>query len=159
MRHFFLIIFFSSIPLTGSAETMDQLVKIGGIYYKISSDIPFSGEVRGQSSGFFENGLRQGNWTYRHPNGQPKSEGAYLRGEKDGLWRGYYDNGQLFYEGGYRAGMKDGPWVSYYEDAKIFYKGEYQAGKEHGTWIGFNPDGTVWEYRTGLFKDGLKIYE
>ena len=75
------------------------------------------------------------------------------------MWRGYYDDGQLFYEGGYRAGMKDGPSVSYYENTKIFYEGEYKAGKEHGSWIGFNPDGTVWAYRTGLFKDGLKIYD
>ena len=146
-----------TVPLIGLAETMDQLVKIDGIYHKISSDTPFSGQVRGQSSGLFKNGLRHGNWTYRHANGQLKSEGAYIHGEKDGMWRGYYGNGQLFYKGGYRSGKKIGPWVSYYEDAKIFYKGEYQAGKEHGTWIGFNPDGSVWAYRTGFFRAGVKI--
>ena len=53
--------------------------------------------------------------------------------------------------------VKDGLWVSFYDDGKIFYRGQYKKGKEDGAWIGFNPDGTPWPYRTGTYRDGVRV--
>ena len=157
MRFILLLAFVSLVSLQSVGETMDELVIRDGLYYKISSDIPFSGEIDGQDLGSFENGQRHGAWVFHHENGQVKSEGYYRNGKKHGAWAGYYANGQLFYRGAYSDGKKEGLWVSYYDNAKIFYKGRYNAGKENGRWIGFNPDGSPWLYRTGVFQNGSKI--
>ena len=79
--------------------------------------------------------------------------------ERAGSWIGFYENGQLFYKGHYVEGKKDGLWVSYYDDATLFYQGNFEDGKENGLWKGFNPDGTPWAFRTGLFRNGIKISE
>ena len=157
MRFILLLASVSLVSLQSVGETMDELVTRDGLYYKISSDIPFSGEIDGQDLGSFENGQRHGAWVFHHENGQVKSEGYYRNGKKHGAWAGYYANGQLFYRGAYSEGKKEGLWVSYYDNAKIFYKGRYNAGKENGRWIGFNPDGSPWLYRTGVFQNGSKI--
>ena len=154
MRFILLLASVSLVSLQSVGETMDELVTRDGLYYKISSDIPFSGEIDGQDLGSFENGQRHGAWVFHHENGQVKSEGYYRNGKKHGAWAGYYANGQLFYRGAYSEGKKEGLWVSYYDNAKIFYKGRYNAGKENGRWIGFNPDGSPWLYRTGVFQNG-----
>ena len=39
----------------------------------------------------------------------------------------------------------------------FFYRGQYKKGKEDGAWLGFNPDGTPWPYRTGIYKDGVRV--
>jgi antitoxin component YwqK of YwqJK toxin-antitoxin module len=157
VRFILLLAFVSLVSLQSVGETMDELVIRDGLYYKISSDVPFSGEIDGQDRGSFENGLRHGSWVFYHENGQVKSEGFYRSGIKHGAWVGYYANGQLFYRGAYSDGKKEGLWVSYYDNAKIFYEGHYNAGKENGRWVGFNPDGSPWAYRTGLFQNGSKI--
>ena len=73
------------------------------------------------------------------------------------MWSGYYRSGQLFYRGAYKANQKDGSWVSYYEDDTLFYQGAYLLGKETGEWTAFNPDGSVWDYKTGVFEAGVKV--
>ena len=62
------------------AETMDDLVKRDGIYYKKFSQVPFTGMVTGKSQGSFKNGKREGDWVE------------------------YWYNGQLFYKGTYKDG-------------------------------------------------------
>ena len=145
------------VPFPTFGETLDDLVKINGLYYKISRDIPFNGVIHGQNHGSFKNGSRHGQWVYHYDNGRVKSEGNYKLGKKEGTWVGYYHNGKIFYEGAYLDGIKEGLWVSFYDDEKVFYRGQYKAGKEDGPWIGFNPDGSSWSYRTGLFKNGVKV--
>ena len=44
------------------SETMDDLVVRDDLYYKESSDIPFSGEITGLSKGAFKNGKVDGTW-------------------------------------------------------------------------------------------------
>ena len=138
---------------------IEDLIKKNGLYYDLEADSPFSGEIGGQDSGFFKEGLKNGRWIYHHLNGQVKSEGDFQDGQEQGTWLGYYENGQVFFEGSYLSGVKEGLWVSYYDDGKIFYRGHYKDGKEDGRWVGFNPDGSVWPYRTGHFRDGVKVSE
>ena len=47
------------VPFPSFGETLDDLVKRNGLYYKISSDIPFNGVIHGQNRGSFKNGSRQ----------------------------------------------------------------------------------------------------
>ena len=52
--------------------------------------------------GTFENGFREGIWTYWYEDGQKRLEGAYRSGQKDSLWTYWYDNGikatEYFYD-------------------------------------------------------------
>ena len=47
--------------------------------------------------------------------------------------------------------------MSYYEDDTLFYRGAYLLGKENGEWTAFNPDGSVWDYKSGIFEAGVKV--
>lgn len=42
--------------------------------------------------------LKQGKWTYYHPNGQIHSEGSYKAHEKNGVWKYYDEKGNLLKE-------------------------------------------------------------
>lgn len=157
LRFMCLLITLMTVSSALVAETMSDLVKIEGRYHTISGNKLFSGEVSSPDIGFFKEGLRHGDWTYFHDNGQIKNQGQYVSGRKEGVWLGYYRTGKLFYKGAYKDGKKDGPWVSYYEDETLFYQGEFRSGKEQGNWVAFNPDGTVWNYRTGFYENGVKV--
>ncbi len=37
------------------------------------------------------------------------------------------------------------------------FQGSFRNGKKHGPWVGYTKDGTVWEFMTGTFKDGVKV--
>jgi hypothetical protein len=49
-------------PALAFGETMDDLVKREGIFYKKFSDVPFTGKVTGISQGLFKNGKTHGPW-------------------------------------------------------------------------------------------------
>jgi len=89
-------------------ETIDELVKRDGLYYKKNSEIPFSGEVTGQY------------------------QGRYKNGKADGPWIFYYPNGQLYSKGNYKNALQDGPWTTYKIDGSIDPKetGIYKKGQK-----------------------------
>jgi len=60
-------------------------------------------------------------------------------------------------QGSFKNGKTHGPWVFYYENGQLYYKGTYKDGKMDGPWVGYNKDGTVSEYFTGTFKDGVRV--
>jgi len=113
---------------------MDDLVEREGIYYKKFSDVPFTGEVEGESQGRFKNGKKDGPWTY------------------------YYNNGQLRVKGSFKSGEYEGLWVSFYRDGKVERKGEYKNNKMEGRWVIY--DLVTRDLNTessGVYKDGKKI--
>ena len=56
----------------------------------------------------YKNGKRNGKWTLWYENGQKKLEGTYKYGEEDGLWIWWYENGQQMSE----VTWKDGEEIS-----------------------------------------------
>ena len=65
-------------PALALGETMDDLVKRDGLYYKNFTDVPFTGKI-----------------VDYHPNGQLRKKETHKDGKKDGLWVFYGENGQL----------------------------------------------------------------
>ena len=116
------------------SETMSDLVKRDGIYYKKFTETLFSGEITG------------------------KVQGNYKRGKKEGEWVSYDDNGQLSGKGSFKNGKRDGEWV-YYHDKQLWSKGSYKNGKKEGEWIAYHDNGTVKEEWAGTFKNGEKVSE
>ncbi len=118
------------------SETMSNLVKREGLYYKKFSEVPFSGKVtdpRFNKSGTIKNGKE---W---------------------GTWIAYHDNGQLRMKWGFKNGKNEGLYKSYWEDGSLFAKGNYKNGKEEGVWIYYSEDGSVWKERSGTYKNGKKV--
>ena len=111
----------------------EDLVTRKGLYYRKSSDVPFTGKTTGKTQGTFKNG------------------------KKDGPFVDYWDNGQSESQGTYKNGKMDGPYVSYPDNGQFRAKGTLKDGKREGPWVVYKKDGTVWEKYTGTFKNGVKV--
>jgi antitoxin component YwqK of YwqJK toxin-antitoxin module len=115
------------------SETMGDLVKHEGIWFKKFTKVPFTGKVAGQFQGTIQNG---------------KMEGA---------WVGYREGGQLMSKGNYKNGVLEGSWVDYRKDGQLWEIGNFKNGKKGGSWVSYNEDGTVDKKNTGTYKNGKKI--
>ena len=123
MRHILtsvvlIILLFPSLAL-GETVKSEDLVQRKGLYYKKSSDVPFTGKVTGKEQGSVKDGKEHGPWVHYHKNGQLYSKGTFKDGKSDGPWVGYYPDGQLFWKGTFKDGKKDGPWVGYNKDGTV----------------------------------------
>jgi hypothetical protein len=117
------------------SETLSDLVKREGLYYKKFTEVPFTGKITGKSQGSFKNGKKEGPWVHYWNEG----------------------NGQLFYKGNYKNGEREVAWVSYHYNGQLWNKGNYKNGEREGAWVEYKKDGTVNKWQTGIFKDGKKI--
>jgi hypothetical protein len=64
-------------PALAFGETMDDLVKRDGLYYKKFSEVPFTGKVTGTSQGSFKNGKKNGPWKIYWDSGNLKEKGTF----------------------------------------------------------------------------------
>ena len=88
--------------------TMNDLVYREGLFYKKSSDVPFTGKVTGKSQGTIKNGKFDGPWDRYHDNGKLKEKGTYKDGKKEGSWEYYNEDGTISrkYTGTFKNGKK-----------------------------------------------------
>ena len=88
------------------SETIDDLVKRDGLFYKKFTEVPFTGKITGQFLGSFKNG------------------------KEEGYWVGYYDNGQLNFKGDFKNGKKDDSIVHYLDDKTLLttHTGTFKNG-------------------------------
>ena len=98
------LIFF--IACSVHSETMGDLSRKKGIYYKKNSNIPFSGNINGNFKGQIHNG------------------------KKEGTWVRYYTNGQVFLVSNYKKGKKNGAWITYNNKGHLIEKGQYKNDLE-----------------------------
>tara|TARA_Y100001936_G_scaffold253319_1_gene317283 strand:+ start:1942 stop:2286 length:345 start_codon:yes stop_codon:yes gene_type:complete len=112
MKIIFLIpIFFLSLISTHClGETMDELVKRNGLYYKKHNDTLFTGRVIGKEQGEIKNGKKEGEWVRYWRNGRPMSKIDFKNGKKEGEWAIYYSDGRLREKGRYKNGEMQGEW-------------------------------------------------
>jgi hypothetical protein len=136
------------------SETMYDLGKRDGIYYKKFSDLPFNGKITGNPKGEFKNGKREGIWIWENKNGQLNTKGNYKNGKEEGTWSTYYDRGHLSDKGDYKDGRKEGVWVSYWNETQLMSKGDYKNGKKEGSWVSYSNNGTLNKKYSGNYKDG-----
>jgi antitoxin component YwqK of YwqJK toxin-antitoxin module len=90
------------------SETIVDLVVRDGLYYKKSSDVPFSGKITGLSKGTFPNG------------------------KVDVTWIGYYDNGQLNYKTTFNKLKMEGDSVHYHKNGQLWSRGNFKNGEREG---------------------------
>ena len=69
-------------PALAFGETIRDLVKRDGIYYKKFSTVPFTGKTTGKEQGPFRNSKEHGPWVSYYANGQLGSKGTFKDGKK-----------------------------------------------------------------------------
>jgi antitoxin component YwqK of YwqJK toxin-antitoxin module len=166
------------------SETLSDLVKTDGLYYKKFSQVPFTGKItEGLTQGSFRNGKWDGPYVDYHSNGRVFAKGTYKNGIKEGEWVwydvygerfpdisgtykngkqegsriGYFKNGLLRQKGNYKNGNREGPWAYYYENGQLMRKGTFKNGFRNGAWVYYNEDGTLNKFATGTFKNEKKV--
>ena len=166
MRTLFImpLVLMSLVSFPSWGETIDDLVFYKGLYYKkisedpfVVSDIPFTGEIMGNSNGSFINGEQEGLWVYYYGNGNLFKRGYYENGILHGFWEDFSENGTLLNVGNYVNGKWDGLWKRFYRNGQLQEKGLYIKDKKDGVWESFYEDGTVNKEKTGIYKNGVKV--
>lgn len=71
------------------------------------------------------NGLKNGHWTFWHPNKTIQSEGEYVNDMVTGQWKNYYENGNLQLIAEYEMGEPVGNWIAYFDDGTEMPKHYY----------------------------------
>ena len=102
------LIFFTTFSITGMSEKvkMNDLTERGGLYFKKSSEIPFTGELEGRYQGKMINGKREGLWLTYSPDGNLWFKKTYVNGIIDGISFMYHKNGQLRSKSIYDMGVE-----------------------------------------------------
>ena len=159
------ILLLSLISTSCWSMNSNDLVKRDGLYYKKSSDIPFTGEASGGEQDELEwTQAIAGEWTHSYSNGEllHKGKGKIANGEKEGDWVFLEEDGQ-FSRGEFENGLKEGVWLE--DGYRVWSKGSYKNGKREGEWITRRDRGQSMPgrqerlfsiYQKGSYKDGKK---
>ena len=90
--------------------------------------------------GQYDNGVRDGVWTYYDARGNVQGQGTYKNGTmQNGLEITFHSNGQKKTEGMWSNAQKDGHWVSYFRSGTKKEEGLYLNEKKTGVWREYDP--------------------
>lgn len=88
-----------------------------------------------KASGNYVDGLRNGKWEFFYPDGKIEQSGNYNeKGEAENKWVWYYNSGELMREETYRKGVRDGLLTEFDQNEKVIAQGDFIDGKEEGFW-------------------------
>ncbi len=102
------------------------------------------------------NGMRQGYWEKKYPNGKIKYQAHFKNNIPVGEFKRYYENGQLFAHIFYdMEGKGNGDATYYWDDGKLLAKGRLVNVKQkQGLWKVYNTKGVL--LQTINFDKGIK---
>ncbi|WGD34555.1 hypothetical protein [Olleya sp. YS] len=113
--------------LVAMSDTYQKAYKKGSIYYKIGSDIPFTGTLYG-----------------KYDNGNYMTMQEYVDGIGNGKWIDFDPMGNKVCEGTYIDNKVEGPVTFFYENGSVKSKGQYLDWKQPiGLWTYFDKEGNV----------------
>ncbi|MCC2546890.1 TonB family protein [Hymenobacter sp. BT175] len=78
--------------------------------------------------------IRNGLFTWYHPNGSKASQVHYRDDEAHGVYVAWYEDGHISSRGEYEDGQRTGRWVSVHRNGQKRSTGAYVAGRQHGEW-------------------------
>lgn len=89
--------------------------------------------LRGTLTGL-EPAVRNGLFTWYHPNGNKSAQVHYHNDEADGVYVSWYEDGKVSQRGEYADGMRTGKWLSVHRNGQKRSEGSYVASRPHGEW-------------------------
>jgi antitoxin component YwqK of YwqJK toxin-antitoxin module/peroxiredoxin len=96
-----------------------------------------------EREGQLKDGLQEGEWNYRHPDGTPKARGMYEKDRQIGPWTYWYANGNVEWSGEFNDGRLDGPTFFGRENGKRQAVGTFVGGLEEDLWTYFDESGEL----------------
>ena len=99
--------------------------------------------IKIKSHKVFNNGKRNGRWTFWNENGNIVRTGSYAAGKRDGSYAYYFNDGSKKEEGAWKNDQRDGLWVKYSNNGNTQKEGTYSNGKKDGVWTSWNDKGLV----------------
>lgn len=78
-----------------------------------------------RSEGRVVNGLREGPWTFYHPDGSVQTECTFVGGLEEGPYKVFRQGGIPYYIGQYTHGQRTGTWEVYDDQGNLVAKKEY----------------------------------
>jgi len=132
-----------------------------GLLYRDGSETPYSGPIvdPGELTGRVSNGLRDGEWLWTYPSGEPDHRMVYASGEIT-LSEGWHRNGQLELRWEYRDGVPHGTSRSWDRHGTLRQERAWANGRPEGTYRLWDHNGGVLytaEYRDGAL-DGAVVW-
>lgn len=101
----------------------------------------------------YKDGLEDGDFIEKYPNGKTRLEGAYDKGSKSGIWKQYTLNGELLVsEIGYKNNVEHGIEKVYFRNGTIEREGQNENGLKVGVWKYYNGEGKL--HKTETYKNG-----
>jgi antitoxin component YwqK of YwqJK toxin-antitoxin module len=146
-------------------ETKEELLNFrNGLYYKVNSYIPYSGNIIFKTKMNKISDKEVGDFKDGKPHGKYKSQ-TYKNGVLHGLSDYYDTRTNLHMRGNYFHGEKDGFWIFYtkknkykpYEKGPYEWsnsEGSYKNGLKVGQWKSYYNDGQLCE--SGSYNNGIK---
>ncbi|WP_324676080.1 TonB family protein [Hymenobacter sp. GOD-10R] len=78
--------------------------------------------------------VRNGLFTWFHPNGAKASQVHYHDDVANGLYLAWYEDGRVSQRGEYANGRRTGRWLSVHRNGQKRSEGHYLVGRQHGEW-------------------------
>ncbi len=152
------IYYYKGRPFTGTSVSMyddrtraEEVTWKDGRMHGLKTEFYKNGVVHAKL--FFEEGKRNGPFTYYYPNGSEKMKGNYKYDLLHGELTGFYGNGQMSYLHNYEDGVRTG-WLYTWHDNGTPEQVVYTvSGKVHGTMQTWYRDSTrrsLIEYNMGV---------
>ncbi len=113
------IVMLSVFPGPGHGVGFNELVFREGLYLDKSTDLPFTGNVKGLFEGFITAGKKEGPWIEFYRKKRLYLKGSYKNGKRDGSWAAYWSNGQLVHQATFKNGARQGNWNDYITDGNV----------------------------------------
>ena len=88
----------------------------------------FSLQIDPFAEGNYVDGLPEGEWVFRHPNGNVSSQGTFVAGVKQGRWRSFYPDGSPESDGLFLNNQPHGAWRYWDEEGEVL-PARYAYGK------------------------------
>jgi hypothetical protein len=115
-------------------------------------------------SGYYSNGLKEGIWMTRYPDGNKRGYLTYEQDVLNGLCETYDDNGKLYSRGNYIKGLREGDWYAFKTDSSITEHQVYVHGwgsfdeqfdEKHQMYSAYPPYNFEYSIKKYLIKTGL----
>ena len=145
MHKLITLFFLATYSVIGYCEKvkMNDLTERNGLYFKKSSEVPFTGELEGRYQGKMVKGKRSGLWLTYSPEGTLWFKKNYVNGIIDGFSFMYHMNGQLRSRSLYDMGIELAT-EEYDKKGNLRFKLEFEKDKNGKIISGkkYFPDGT-----------------
>lgn len=85
-----------------------------------------------KAEGWVKDSLKDGYWTFYHPNGNKEKEGHFTNGVANKYWYFYREEGSKEREGHYKNGKRQKWWLYFDENGFVNHKCQLKNDKKNG---------------------------